>query len=132
MARAGVVAALLPGTCFFLREAHRSPVARMRELGITMAVATDFNPGSCTLLAQPLAAQYACIYYGLTVVEALRGITVNAAKALRVDAGTIEAGKPADLVVTDAPDYRHIIYRLGHNPVRMTVSRGSITYSRPE
>jgi imidazolonepropionase len=132
MARAGVVAVLLPGTCFFLREAHRSPVARMRELGITMAVATDFNPGSCTLLAQPLAAQYACIYYGLSMAEALRGITVNAAMALRADAGTIEAGKPADIVLTDAPDYRHLVYRLGHSPVRMTFRHGRTTYCRPE
>ncbi|MBM3322038.1 imidazolonepropionase [candidate division WOR-3 bacterium] len=127
MAASGVVAVLLPGTCFFLREAHRSPVARMRELGITMAVATDFNPGSCTLLAQPLAAQFACVYYGLTVVEALRGITVNAARALRLEAGTIEPGRWADLVVTDVPDYRHLVYRLGHNPVRFTIRRGRFT-----
>ncbi len=130
LAEAGVVAVLLPGTCFFLREAHRSPVTRMRALGITMAVASDFNPGSCTLLAQPLAAQLACIYYGLTVEEALRGITVNAARALRADAGTIEPGKSADLVVTDVPDYRHLIYRFGHNPVRLTIRQGRITYRR--
>ncbi|MBM3313299.1 imidazolonepropionase, partial [candidate division WOR-3 bacterium] len=72
MAQAGVVAVLLPGTCFFLREAHKSPVSRMRELGMAMAVATDFNPGSCPLLAQPPAAQFACIYYGMTIEEALR------------------------------------------------------------
>lgn len=130
MAEVGVVAVLLPGTSFFLREQHRSPVARMRELGIVMAVATDFNPGSCPLLAQPLAAQYACIYYGLTVTEALRGITVNAAKALRLEAGTIERNRPADIVVTDVPDYRHLVYRLGHNPVRMTIRHGRIVYER--
>lgn len=130
MAEAGVVAALLPGTCFFLREAHRSPVARMRELGITMAVATDFNPGSCPLLAQPLAAQYACIYYGLTMVEALRGITVNAARALRVEAGTIEPGRAADIVVTDVPEYQHLVYRLGHNPVRLVLRQGRVVSSR--
>ncbi len=126
MMEAGVVAVLLPGTCFFLREAHRSPVARMRELGILMAVATDFNPGSCTLLAQPLAAQLACIHYGLTIEEALRGITVNAARALQLEAGTIEPGHWADLVVTNVPDYRHLIYRLGHNPVRFTIRRGRV------
>jgi imidazolonepropionase len=130
MAEAGVVAALLPGTCFFLREAHRSPVARMRELGITLAVATDFNPGSCPLLAQPLAAQYACIYYGLTMVEALRGITVNAARALRVEAGTIEPGRAADIVVTDVPEYQHLVYRLGHNPVRLVLRQGRVVSPR--
>ncbi len=128
MAAAGVVAVLLPGTCFFLREAHRAPVARMRELDITMAVATDFNPGSCTLLAQPLALQLACIYYGLTVVEALRAVTVNAAHALRLETevGTLEPGKRADIVVTDVPDYRHLAYRLGHNPVRHTIRHGRV------
>jgi imidazolonepropionase len=130
MAQAGVVAVLLPGTCFFLREAHKSPVARMRELGITLAVATDFNPGSCTLLAQPLAAQFACIHYGMTIEEALRGITVNAARALKLDSevGTLEPGKVADIVVTDVRDCRHIVYRLGHNPVWMTIRAGRVVH----
>ena len=133
MANQGVVAALLPGTCFFLREAHKSPVAKMRELGITMALATDFNPGSCTMLAQPLTVQYGCIHYGLTVVEALRGVTVNAARALQLDAdlGSLEPGKRADIVVTDVPDYRHLVYRLGHNPVRLTMRSGVVTSRRP-
>jgi imidazolonepropionase len=130
MAQTGVVAVLLPGTCFFLREAHKSPVARMRELGIVMALASDFNPGSCPMLAQPLTAQFGCIHYGMTVEEALRGITVNAAKALQLDSevGTLEAGKAADVVVTDVPDYRHIVYRLGHNPVWITISGGRIVH----
>jgi len=132
MAQAGVVAVLLPGTCFFLREAHRSPVAKMRRLGLVMAVATDFNPGSCPMLAQPLAAQFGCIHYGMTIEEVLRGITVNAAKALRLDTetGTIEPGKAADIVVTDVPDYRYITYRLGHNPVALTICRGQVVYCR--
>ena len=130
MAQAGVVAVLLPGTCFFLREAHRSPVAKMREAGIVMALATDFNPGSCPMLAQPLAAQFGCIHYGMTIEEALRGITVNAARALRLDSkvGTLEPGKAADIVITDVPDYRHIVYRLGHNPVFMTIRDGRVVH----
>jgi len=130
MAQAGVVAVLLPGTCFFLREAHKPPVARMRELGITMALASDFNPGSCPMLAQPLTAQLGCIHYGLTIEEALRGITVNAARALQLDSevGTLEPGKAADVVVTDVPDYRHIVYRLGHNPVWMTIYGGRVVH----
>jgi imidazolonepropionase len=130
MAQAGVVAVLLPGTCFFLREAHKSPVARMRQLGIVMALASDFNPGSCPMLAQPLTAQFGCIHYGMTIEEALLGVTVNAAKALQLDSevGTLEPGKVADVVVTDVPDYRHIVYRLGHNPVWMTIYGGHIVH----
>jgi imidazolonepropionase len=132
MAEKGVVAVLLPGTCFFLREAHRSPVKRMRELGIAMALATDFNPGSCTMLAQPLTVQFGCIYYGLTPVEALRGVTVNAARALRLDGelGSLEPGKAADIVVTDVPTWQHLVYRLGHNPVRLTVRHGKVVFER--
>jgi imidazolonepropionase len=130
MAQAGVAAVLLPGTCFFLREAHKSPVARMRELGIVMALASDFNPGSCPMLAQPLTAQFGCIHYGLTIEEGLRGITISAAKALRLDSevGTLEPGKAADVVITDVPDYRHIIYRLGHNPVWTTIHGGRLVH----
>ncbi|MEO0023176.1 MAG: amidohydrolase family protein, partial [candidate division WOR-3 bacterium] len=132
MAEQGVVAVLLPGTCFFLQEKHRSPVNRMRELGITMALGSDFNPGSCTLLAPPLVSQFGCIYYGLTITEALRGITINAARALRLEreTGSIEPGKSAELVITDVPDYRHLIYRLGHNPVQLVLSQGRVVYTR--
>lgn len=130
MAQAGVVAVLLPGTSFYLRTTHRSPVAKMRELGIAMALASDFNPGSCPMLAQPLTAQFGSIHYGMTIVEALRGITVNAARALKLDSevGTLEQGKAADIVVTDVPDYRHIVYRLGHNPAWMTIYGGRLVH----
>ncbi|MBN2465334.1 imidazolonepropionase [candidate division WOR-3 bacterium] len=130
MAEAGVVAVLLPGTCFFLRAAHKPPVAKMRDLGIVMALASDFNPGSCPMLAQPLTAQFGCLHYGLTIEEALSGITVNAARALQLDSeiGTLEPGKAADVVVTDVPDYRHIVYRLGHNPVWMTIYGGRVVH----
>jgi imidazolonepropionase len=130
MADHGVVAVLLPGTCLMLREEHRPPVAAMRDMRIAMAVATDFNPGSCTLLAQPLALQLACIHYGLTIEEALRAATVNAAKALMLDreVGTLEPGRAADIVVTDVPEYRHLAYRLGHNPVRRVLKAGRATH----
>jgi len=110
---------LLPGTCFFLRELHRSPVAKMRKLGVCDGGRDRLQPRFCPLLAQPLAAQFGCVYYGMTIEEALRGITVSAAKALKLDSevGTLEPGKAADIVVTDVPDYRHIVYRLAHNPV---------------
>ncbi|MEO0005734.1 MAG: imidazolonepropionase [candidate division WOR-3 bacterium] len=132
MAEKGVIATLLPATALFLQERHKPPVKKMRELGIQMALGTDFNPGSSTLLAQVLTVQFACLYYGLTIVEALRGVTINAARALKMEReiGSIEPGKRADIVITDVPDYRHLAYRLGHNPVRMVLSRGKIVYHR--
>ncbi len=132
MAEKGVLAVLLPGTCFFLQERHRPPIGKMRELGITIALGSDFNPGSSTLLAQPLTLQFGCLYYGLTVVESLRGVTINAARALGLgdETGSIEPGKWADIVVTDLPDYRHFAYRFGHNPVQLVISRGQVIYQR--
>ncbi|OYD16517.1 imidazolonepropionase, partial [candidate division WOR-3 bacterium JGI_Cruoil_03_51_56] len=130
MAGAGVVAELLPGTCFFLKEDARPPVAKMREFGVTMALATDFNPGSSTLLCQPMTVVFGCLVYGMTIVEALRGITVNAAKALKLEneVGTLEPGKWADIVVTDLPDYRHLAYRVCHNPARVVIRHGKVIF----
>ena len=130
MAGAGVVAELLPGTCFFLKEDARPPVAKMREFGVTMALATDFNPGSSTLLCQPMTVVFGCLVYGMTIIEALRGITVNAAKALKLEneVGTLEPGKWADIVVTDLPDYRHLAYRVCHNPARVVIRHGKVIF----
>jgi imidazolonepropionase len=132
MSEKGVVAVLLPATCFFLQERHRPPVGKMRELGIPIALGSDFNPGSSTLLAQPLTLQFGCIYYGLTIVEAIRGVTLIAAKALKMEqeVGSLEPGKRADIVITDVPDYRHLAYRLGHNPVRTVISKGRVIYQK--
>lgn len=128
MREKGVVALLLPATSFFLQTRHRPPVSKLRELGIPIALGSDFNPGSSTLLAQPLTLQFGCIYYGLTIVEAIRGVTLIAAQALKMEneIGTLEPGKSADIIVTDVPDYRHLAYRLGHNPVKMVFSRGRL------
>lgn len=133
MAKKGVIAVLLPGSCFFLREKKKPPVARMRELGIKFALGSDFNPGSSPLLAQPLTLQLGCIHYGLSIVEAVRGVTVNGAFVLRKEdeVGTIEPGKRADIVLTDLPDYRHLAYRFGHNPVRTVIHKGKVVYQSP-
>ncbi len=132
MADKGVVAELLPGTCFFLREEAKAPVGRMREYGVTMALATDCNPGSSTVIGQPMSVVFGCLVYGMTTIEAVRGVTVNAARALGMadEVGTLEPGKRADVVVTDIPDYRHLAYRVGHNPCRVVIRHGEVIHSR--
>ncbi len=80
MAHAGTVAVLLPGAFYALRETKLPPVASLREHGVPMAVATDCNPGTSPLLSLRLAAGMACTLFRLTPEEALRGVTVNAAK----------------------------------------------------
>ncbi|HET6432628.1 imidazolonepropionase [Dyella sp.] len=100
MAAAGTVAVLLPGAFYALRETRLPPVERLRALGVPMAVATDCNPGTSPLLSLRLAAGMACTLFRLTPDEALRGVTVHAARALGLrDRGTLEPGQRADLAL---------------------------------
>jgi len=82
------------------------------------------------MLAQPLTTQFGCPHYGMTIGEALRGVTVNAGNALKLDSevGSLEPGKAADVVVTDVPDYRHIVCRPGHNPIWTTIHGGRMVH----
>jgi imidazolonepropionase len=101
MARAGMVAVLLPGAFYALRETKRPPVDLLRRYGVPMAVATDCNPGTSPVLAPAMMMSMACTLFGLTPEEALAGMTRAGAKALGLEQelGTISAGKTADLCV---------------------------------
>ena len=119
MAHAGTVAVLLPGAFVCLRETKMPPIESLRAHGVAMAVATDCNPGTSPLLSLRLAMALACAQFRLTPEEALRGATVNAAKALGLsDRGTLAVGKRADLVVWDACDPAELCYWLGGGPAR--------------
>jgi imidazolonepropionase len=101
MARAGMVAVLLPGAFYALGETKQPPVALLRRYGVAMAVATDCNPGTSPVLSPTLMMSMACTLFGLTPEEALAGMTRAGAKALGLqdEIGTISAGKAADLCV---------------------------------
>jgi imidazolonepropionase len=103
MARAGTVAVLLPGALLYLKDAA-PPVDKLRNAGVPLAVATDFNPGSSPVRDLLSCATLACLTMGLTVEEALLGITRNAAKALNVpDIGWLGPGARADLAIFAPP-----------------------------
>ncbi len=122
---AGTVATLLPGAFYFLRETRLPPVQALRDAGVPMAVATDHNPGSSPTLSLLLMLNMACTLLRLTPEEALRGVTVHAARALGLaDRGTLAAGQRADFVVWDAEHPRELAYRFGHNPCRRVVCGG--------
>ena len=119
MARAGTVAVLLPGAFYALRETKLPPVASLRSHGVPIAIATDCNPGTSPLLSLRLAANMACTLFCLTPEEALRGITVNAARALGLhDRGTLAVGKRADLVMWNATQPAELCYWIGGGLVR--------------
>lgn len=99
MADAGTVAVLLPGAFHVLRETTLPPLAEFRAQGVPMAVATDCNPGTSPLQSLRQAMQLACTHFRLTPEEALRGATVNAARALGLDdRGVLRVGMRADFV----------------------------------
>lgn len=131
MADAGVIATLLPGTAVFLGLPHHAPARRMIELGVPVAIATDFNPGSCYSESLPLMLSFACTQLKLSPAEALVGATINAAYALSLGdhIGSIEIGKQADLVVWEADDYRLIPYHMGINLVNTVINRGLVVVS---
>ena len=116
MAGAGMVAVLLPGAFYALRETKKPPVERLRRHGVPIAVATDCNPGTSPLLSATLALSMACTLFGLTPEEALAGMTRNAAKALGLEGetGTIAPGKAADLCVWDVSRPAELCYWIGH------------------
>jgi imidazolonepropionase len=114
MAAAGTVAVLLPGAFYALRETTPPPIDLLREHGVPMAIASDCNPGTSPLLSLRLAASMACTLFRLTPEEALRGITVNAARALGLDdRGTLEVGQRADLVAWHAREPAELCYWIG-------------------
>lgn len=131
MARAGVVATLLPGTAFSLKE----PYARARFMidnGCAVALATDFNPGSCYSESIPLMFALATLYMGMTPEETVTAYTLNAAAALgRSDTiGSLDVGKTGDVVVLEFPSYLYIPYHIGVNSVEKTIKRGEIVFDR--
>ncbi|KPP83107.1 MAG: imidazolonepropionase HutI [Oceanicaulis sp. HLUCCA04] len=125
MSEAGMVAVLLPGAFYFLQETKWPPVAALREHGVPMAVATDCNPGSSPLTSLLLAMNMACTLFRLTPDEALRAVTVNAAKALGLaDRGVIAPGMRADLAIWNASAPAELAGRIGFNPLHQRIFRG--------
>ncbi|KGF80361.1 imidazolonepropionase [Massilia sp. JS1662] len=125
MARAGTVAVLLPGAYYFLRETRMPPLALLRDAGVPLAVATDCNPGTSPMTSLLLAMNMACTLWRLTPLEALRGVTVNAARALGLlETGTLEAGKRADFALWDIARPADLAYAIGANPCRGVVRAG--------
>jgi imidazolonepropionase len=125
MAESGTVAVLLPGAFQFLKETKLPPVAALREAGVPMAVATDHNPGSSPLLSLPLAMHLACLHFGLSPEEALRGATHVAAQALGLgDRGRLRTGWRADFCVWDVDHPRELCYWMGAPLLRQRVQGG--------
>ena len=125
MASNGTVAVLLPGAFHVLRETRLPPMQALRDAGVAMAVSTDLNPGTSPLQSLRLAMSLACTHFKLTPAEALRGATVNAARALGLDdRGCLRLGMRADLALWELDHPAELSYWLGGNPLRSMVIGG--------
>ena len=114
LADAGTVAVLLPGAYLHLRETRPPPVAALRAAGVSMAVATDCNPGTSPLASLTTAMNLACTLFRLTPAEALAGATRHAARALGLsDRGHLAVGLRADLALWNADHPAELAARLG-------------------
>ena len=127
MAAGGVIADLLPATSFYLGKTY-APAREMITQEIPVAVASDFNPGSCPGLNLQLAMNLAYLRYRMTPEEILTAVTLNAACSLHRGGliGTVEPGKQADLIVWDCEDLQTIVYRFGSNLVKTVIKKGCI------
>lgn len=126
MAAADIVAVLLPGAYYFLRDTHLPPVALLREHGVPIALATDANPGTSPIFSLQLMLQMGATLFRLTPEECLRGVTVNAAQALGYqDRGQLKAGLRADLCWWDVDDLATLTYQFGINPLVACWHQGS-------
>lgn len=117
MAAAGTIAVLLPAAFYALRETKLPPIDILRRHGVAMAVASDLNPGTSPLLSLRLALNLACTLFRLTPEEALRGATINAARALGLgDRGVLAKGQRADLAVWEVEHLAELAYWIGGPP----------------
>lgn len=116
MAKAGMVAVLLPAAFYTLKETTKPPVALFRKHGVPMALATDLNPGTAPMLSPALAMNMSATLFGLTPEECLAGMTRNAAKALALEGecGTLKAGFAADVAVWSVDHLAELSYWIGH------------------
>ncbi|MDI9484611.1 MAG: imidazolonepropionase [Bacillota bacterium] len=118
---------LLPATAFVLRKPY-APARKMLDAGLPVALATDFNPGSCPTANLGLVMSLACLYMAMTPEEVFHAVTINAAHSLgRSDRlGSIETGKQADLVIFDVDTYKKIPYFVGVNLVETVIKAGQV------
>lgn len=128
LATSATIGVVIPAVTFNLGAARYADARAMIDAGAAIALTTDINPGSAPCPSMPLVMAIACRYQRLAPAEALTAATINAAYAVGLGErlGSLEPGKQADLLVLDIPDYRHLAYRFGGNPVVNVIKKGIV------
>lgn len=132
MAESGTIAVLLPGTTFYLGKSTFARARKMMEEGVTVALATDFNPGSSPTENIQLIMNIAALQLKMTPEEIWNALTVNSAHAIGKGdvAGQIREGRQADIVIWDAPNYFYLPYHYGVNHVNTVIKNGKVVSKR--
>jgi imidazolonepropionase len=124
--QSGTIATILPGVSFFL-HCDYPPARKMIDAALPLAIASNFNPGSCMSYSMPMMMTIACTQLSMTPEEAITASTLNGAAAIGLSEklGSIEVGKQADLVLYDIPGYRYLAYHFGTNHVAKVIKHGT-------
>lgn len=126
MAENNVIGILLPGTTFSLGKSKYAPYLSLKESGVEIALATDFNPGSCFIKSMPFIMSLSCIFMKVPILEALKACTYTAAKSLGLEKkiGSIEQGKNADILIWNFNDINLIPSHFLQNPISKVLKNG--------
>ena len=121
-----VIATLLPGTTFFLGKSNYAPYQKLKDAGVEIALATDYNPGSCSIQSMPFIMALACIYLKMNILDAIKASTFTSARALMLenDVGSIEEGKKADIIIWDLDKVEQIPYVVTDHPIKHVLKNG--------
>ncbi len=132
LAKRDTIATLVPGANYFLGLKEYPNARRLIDVGVAVALATDYNPGTSPTLSMPMALSLACTQLKMAPAEAIAAATINGTWALRLAdrKGSVEPGKDADLAVFDVDDYREIPYWYGTNHCTMTIAHGAIIHQQ--
>lgn len=132
MGEKGVIAVLLPGTSFNLQKGVVAKARKMVEKNVPIAIATDYNPGSCPSENLQLMMTLASLTLKMTPEEVIVGVTINAASALGIEeeVGSIEVGKKADIAIFDTTNLEYMIYHFGINHTDMVIKNGNVVYKK--
>jgi len=130
MKKNGTVAVLLPGTSLFL-NCGKPPITEILNSGVDIAIASDYNPGTCPILSIPIILALGCLYYRIPIYEAMVGVTAGGGRAIgRKEVGMLEKNYFADLIVLDIPNMRQIVYGFDQDNIVAIFKKGNIIIER--
>ena len=121
-----VIATLLPGTTFCLGKIGYAPYEKLNQAGVDVAIATDYNPGSCYIRSMPFILTLSCIYMKMPILEALKAATYTSAKSLQIEkeVGSIQEGHKADMIVWNFQRPVEIPYFVSDHPLQYVIKNG--------